>query len=254
MKHIDLNSDMGESFGAYKIGDDKAMLDIVSSANIACGFHGGDPVVMFNAISNAKAKGVEVGAHPGYQDLYGFGRRVIKGDSLAYMEKSMIYQLGAFDGIARAAGHKMTYVKIHGALNNVAQEDDDLAFALTNAVKIYDKTLKFMVMPHLALERAAQKLNLDSVSEIFADRTYEANGNVTSRKIEGAVLHDAKFASQRVLEMLDTQTLTARDGTKLKAKIDSICVHSDEPSAVEMARVVKVALIKNGWMIKSFIK
>jgi 5-oxoprolinase (ATP-hydrolysing) subunit A len=252
MKCVDLNSDMGEGFGAYKIGDDAAMLDIVTSANIACGYHAGDPDIMVQTALKAREKTVQIGAHPGFQDLIGFGRRVIRGDSYATIERMIAYQIGAMQACATLAGHKITYVKAHGALSNMAQEDDDLAMALAKAIQGVDKTLINMVMPGLAVERAAQKLNQPYVLEVFADRTYADSFNVTSRKIAGAVIHDAEIAAARLLEMLETSTLTTTSGKQLKVKIDTICVHSDEPSAVLLARRVKEVLKLNGWTVKAF--
>lgn len=252
MKCVDLNSDMGEGFGAYKMGDDAAMLDIVTSANIACGYHAGDPDIMVQTALKAREKEVQIGAHPGFQDLFGFGRRVIRGDSYTSLERMIAYQIGAMQACASLAGHKIKYVKAHGALSNMAQEDDDLAMAIAKAIQAVDKNLINMVMPGLAVERAAQKLNQPHILEVFADRTYAETFNVTSRKFAGAVIHNAEIAAQRLLEMLETSTLTTVSGKKLKVKIDSICVHSDEPSAVALARRVKNILEKNGWQIKAF--
>jgi 5-oxoprolinase (ATP-hydrolysing) subunit A len=253
MRHVDLNSDMGEGFGAYKMGDDAAMLDIVTSANIACGFHAGDPDIMVQTASKAREKGVNIGAHPGFADLFGFGRRVIKGDSYASIERHIAYQIGAMQACATLSGHRITYVKAHGALSNMAQEDFELANALSRAIYAVDKTLINMVMPGLAVEKAAIALNQPHVLEVFADRTYEESGNLTSRKIAGSVIHDAEIAAARLLDMLETGSLMTTTGKRLKVKIDTICVHSDEPSAVALARRVREILEGNGWQIKAFV-
>src|SRR5919107_3312999 len=189
--NIDLNSDMGEGFGPWKMGDDEAMLGIVTSANVACGWHAGDPNIMFRTAERAKANGVAIGAHPGFGDLWGFGRRIIRGDSAADIERMMAYQIGALQAVAALAGHRVTYVKAHGTLNNMANEDEDLALAIARAIKGVDKSLINVCMPGLLMEKASEKLGVPVVREFFADRTYEDNGALTSRKKPGAVLHDA---------------------------------------------------------------
>jgi 5-oxoprolinase (ATP-hydrolysing) subunit A len=252
MRFIDLNSDMGEGFGPWNMGDDKAMLEIISTANIACGFHAGDAVIMHDTAKLALEKGVKIGAHPGFNDLYGFGRRVIKGESLSDIERQVSYQIGAMQALAHVAGHKVTHVKIHGALSNMAQEDEDLALALGRAIKAVDRNLIYVVLPLLPMEKAAQKLNMPYINEIFADRAYLENGNLVSRKIHGAVIHDAEKAAQNMLEMLEAGAIITLDGKRLKTKIETICVHSDTPQAVRIAKTVREKLINNGWEIRAF--
>lgn len=249
---IDLNCDMGEGFGPWPMGDDEAMLDIVSSANIACGFHAGDPSIMFRTAEIAKRKGVAIGAHPGFNDLHGFGRRVIRGDSPAEIERMVAYQIGAMQAVAALAGHKVTYVKAHGALNNMANEDEDLALALARAVKGVDQNLVHVCMPGLLMEKASEKLGLAVAREFFADRTYEDNGTLTSRKKPGAVLHDAQAAADRVLRTLEDGAVTTTSGKRIPLAFDTICVHGDEPSAVAMARTVRAVLEANGIAIAPF--
>jgi UPF0271 protein len=249
---IDLNSDMGESFGAWHLGDDEAMLDIVSSANVACGFHAGDPSVMFRTAETARRKGVALGAHPGFNDLHGFGRRVIRGDSPAEIERMIAYQIGALQGVAALAGHKVTFVKVHGSLNNMANEDEDLAMAIARAIKGVDSSLIHVCMPGLLMEKATAALGLPMVREFFADRTYEDNGNLTSRKKPGSVLHDAEAAAERVLRTLQDKAITTTSGKRIPIEIDTICVHGDEPSAVVMARTVRAKLEQNGFTIAPF--
>lgn len=252
MTSVDLNSDMGEGFGPWKMGDDEAMLSIVSSANIACGWHAGDPIIMHRTAQIAKAKGVSIGAHPGFGDLWGFGRRVIRGDSMADLEKQIAYQVGAMQALAVMAGHKVTHVKTHGAMGNMSNDDDGMAMAVGRAIKAVDPALVYVVMPGLSTERAAEKLGLPMAREVFADRTYDDSGNLTSRKVEGAVIHDAAMAAQRVLRMVADQEVVTVTGKRLKVKIDTICVHGDNPAAVSMAKTVRDTLEAAGIAIRPF--
>ncbi len=249
---VDLNCDMGEGFGPWPMGDDEAMLDIVSSANIACGFHAGDPSIMFRTAEIAKRKGVAIGAHPGFNDLHGFGRRMIRGDSPAEIERMIAYQIGAMQAVASLAGHKVTYVKVHGALNNMANEDEDLALAIARAIKGVDASLMNVCMPGLLMEKASHGVGIPVVREIFADRTYEDNGTLTSRKKPGSVLHDADFAAERILRAVQDRAVTTVTGKRIPVEIDTICVHGDEPSAVVMARTVRAKLEANGVTIAPF--
>jgi UPF0271 protein len=249
---IDLNCDMGEGFGPWPMGDDDAMLDIVSSANIACGFHAGDPSTMFRTAETAKRKGVAVGAHPGFNDLQGFGRRVIRGDSPAEIERMVAYQIGAMQAVAALAGHRMTYVKVHGSLNNMANEEEDLALAIARAVKGVDANLVNVCMPGLLMEKASEKIGVKVAREFFADRTYDDNGTLTSRKKPGSVLHDAEQAAERVLRTLQDRAVVTTSGKRIPIEIDTICVHGDEPSAVAMARTVRAKLEANGIKIAPF--
>lgn len=246
MTTIDLNSDMGESFGVYTLGDDAAMLDVVTSANIACGFHAGDPLVMARTLAEAKLKGVCVGAHPSFLDLWGFGRRPIHGENPADIEKHMIYQIGALQALAHAEGMKLQHVKTHGSLNNLANEDADLAMAIARAVKTVDRDLVLVVMPGLEAERAGEALGLPLAREVFADRAYAANGHLVSRKAAGAVIHDGEVAAERVLRMVEDQAVTTIDGERLKVRIDTVCVHGDTPGAVAMARRIRERLTDAG--------
>jgi 5-oxoprolinase (ATP-hydrolysing) subunit A len=250
---IDLNSDLGESFGAWSMGDDAAMLGLVTSANVACGFHGGDWNVMFETARVAKAHGVAIGAHPGFNDLHGFGRRVIRGDSMGEIERMVAYQIGALQALATMAGHTVTHVKPHGALGNLTNEEDGFAAAIAKAIKAVDPTLIFVTMPGRNSERAADKYGLQQAREFFADRTYDDHGQLTSRKQPGAVIHDAKAAAARVLATLDARAITTVNGTKIPVTIDTICVHGDTPTAVAMARAVRTALEAAGVALKPFI-
>jgi 5-oxoprolinase (ATP-hydrolysing) subunit A len=249
---VDLNCDMGEGFGPWPMGDDDAMLDIVSSANIACGYHAGDPSIMFRTSETAKRKGVAIGAHPGFNDLMGFGRRVIRGDTPAEIERMVAYQIGALQAVSALAGHRVTYVKAHGSLNNMANEDEDLALAIARAIKGVDGNLINVCMPGLLMEKVSDKLGVPVAREFFADRTYEDNGTLTSRKKPGSVLHDAAEAAERVLRTLQDQAVTTTSGKRIPIRIDTICVHGDEPSAVEMARTVRAKLEASGIVIAPF--
>jgi UPF0271 protein len=249
---VDLNSDMGESFGAWTMGDDRAMLDIVTSANIACGFHGGDPLVMDRTVTLAKARGIAIGAHPSFLDLWGFGRRPILGDTPDEVGKFVIYQVGALQALAAAAGHRVTHVKLHGSLANMAQVDDELAGGVARAIRDLDRDLVFLVMPGMATELAGEKAGLRMAREVYADRAYAEDGNLAPRKTPGAVIHDAEAATERVLRMLDEQAIRTLGGAKLPVRIDSICVHSDTQDAVAMARTLRSALERRGARLAPF--
>lgn len=249
---IDLNTDLGESFGAWTMGDDEAMLDIATSANVACGFHAGDPIVMHRTMALARDRRVDVGAHPGFLDLWGFGRRPIQGESPADIEKILVYQIGAARAVAEAVGWRLTHVKTHGSLGNMAMVDPDLAAAVARATRTIDRDLILLVMPGLALETAGLDHGLRVAREIYADRTYDDNGNLTSRKVAGAVIHDPLVASARVLRMVEDQAVTTISGRCLPVRIDSICVHGDSPQAVAMARAVRDGLTAAGVTMAPF--
>jgi len=254
MRIIDLNSDLGEGFGPWTMGDDTAMLDIVSTANIACGFHAGDPDTMRATVRLAKERGVAFGAHPGYRDLMGFGRRRVPGLSLGEIESMVAYQIGAMAAIAALEGHRMTHVKTHGALANVSTEDEGVALAIGRAIKAVDPTLAMMVMPGTATARAAEKLGLTPINEIYADRTYADDFNLSPRSAPGSVIHDGDLLVKRVIDMVSEGCLTSTSGKRLEVPIGSICVHGDTPGAVEMARSLRAALEKAGWTVKSSVQ
>lgn len=243
---IDLNCDMGESFGAWTMGADDSMLSIVTSANIACGFHAGDPDVMFTTLQNAREKNVAVGAHPGFQDLAGFGRRPILGYTPQQIRNMVIYQIGALKALAESQGTKLQHVKTHGAFGNIAAENSEWAKAVAEAIYQVDKDLIMVVMPGMCTEDAAIKQGLRVIREIYADRAYAENGNLLSRKLPGAVLHDPVVASQRILNMLEKSAIITENGTCIPVEIESICVHGDTLGAVEMARAVRGLLEEQG--------
>lgn len=241
MSPINLNADLGESFGAWRMGDDAALLQVIGSANIACGFHAGDPVVMRETVRLAVANGVSLGAHPAFPDLQGFGRRVMQ-LSPKELEATILYQVGALQAMAAAEGGRVSHVKPHGALNNMACADEAMATIVARAVKALDRELILLAPAHSALERAGEAAGLRVAREVFADRSYQADGQLTPRSQPGAVLHGAQDCVQHVLRMLDAGGIVTTDGQRLPTRIDSICVHGDGPGAVEAARAIRDAL------------
>ena len=242
---INLNADMGEGFGAYDIGDDDAILKIIRSASVACGFHAGDPIVMRRVVVRAKEEGVSVGAHPGFNDLWGFGRRRIhmKADELEY---TIAYQIGALQALAAYAGMRVTHVKPHGALNNMAAEDREIADAIGRALKVVDPDLIYVALAGSEMQNAGEALGLTTACEGFADRLYEDDGNLTPRRIEGSVIRDPATARARVVEMVRDQAIISRSGKRVPRRLDSICVHGDEPTAVAVGQAVRAGLEAEG--------
>jgi len=240
-RQININCDMAEGFGAYDIGNDVALLKIISSANVACGFHAGDPTVMHRFVMQAKEDGVSIGAHPGFDDLQGFGRRRIymKPDELEYM---CAYQIGALQAIACYAGLKVTHVKAHGALGNMAMEDESYAMALARASKTVDPNLIFLAHYGSQLHRAGERLGLRVAREGYADRQYADDGNLASRAMPGTVFRDAETAVRQVIRMIGEGEVVSRNGKVVKVEVDSICVHGDEPTAPVVAAAVRRAL------------
>ncbi len=248
---MDLNSDLGEGFGAWRLGDDDAMLGVVSSANVACGFHAGDPRTLLATCERAVAGGVAVGAQVGYRDLAGFGRRFIDYES-ADLVADVIYQLGALDGLARAAGDRVRYVKPHGALYNSIVRHEQQAAAVVEAVRRYDPDLSVLGLPGSVFLHLAAEAGLSTVREAFADRGYLPDGTLVPRREPGALLHDPAEVAERMLRLATDRTLVAVDGTVLTMEADSICVHGDSPGAVAMARAVHAALTGAGVLIAAF--
>ncbi|MBY6089800.1 LamB/YcsF family protein [Maritimibacter alkaliphilus] len=249
---LDLNCDMGESFGAYKLGEDAAMLELVSTANIACGFHAGDPVVMRRTIRMAKEAGVSIGAHPSFNDLYGFGRRRISGERPEDLEAQLIYQIAAMQGMAAVEGHRMTHVKTHGALGNMAAVDPNLAALCVRAVHAVDPSLTFISLPYSETYAAAERLGLAVACEIYADRSYTDAGELTPRSEPGAVIHDPQQSFDQVLEMVVNGVIPTTGGARLPVEPATLCVHGDTPGAVEIARTLRAALEENGVTIAPF--
>lgn len=254
MTTVDLNSDLGEGYGMWPMGDDAAMLDIVTSANVACGFHAGDSDIMLKTAQLAKAKGVSIGAHPSYRDLHGFGRRPVPGLTASEIETMVAYQIGALQAVASMAGMRVTHVKAHGALSNVACADPMTARAIATAIKAVDRDLIWVVLPQSEIERAGEAANLRLAREVFADRAYEDDASLMSRSKPGSVLHDSKEIAERVLRMVRDQAVVSASGKVLKMPIDTICVHGDTPGAVSIARAVRSTLEQNGFALKPFDK
>ncbi|MCG8510600.1 MAG: 5-oxoprolinase subunit PxpA [Rhodospirillales bacterium] len=250
MDCVDLNSDLGESFGAYVIGNDAEMLKIVTSANVACGFHGGDPLVMHETLTLAAENGVGIGAHPGFFDLWGFGRRPIHGERPEDVEKILIYQIGALQCMARSIGLKVTHFKAHGSLGNMAAIDPGLALACARSVRATDPDMIFLAMPGNKLEQAGEKLGLRVAREVFADRQYDDDGNLVSRNVEGAVIHDPEIAVPRIVRMVEDGEIVSVTGKRIPVNIDTICVHGDNPAAVTMSAKIRGALSVAGIAIK----
>ena len=242
---VDLNSDLGESFGAYTIGCDELVLPLVTSANVACGFHASDPVVMKKTVEMAAGAGIQVGAHPGYPDLMGFGRRnmaVTPDEAKAYV----LYQLGAMSAFCRAAGLPMQHVKPHGALYNMAGKDYALSKGICEAIREFDPGLIVLALSGGELLRCARDMGLRAASEVFADRAYEEDGSLVNRRKEGAMITDEDLAIERVIRMIKERKVTALTGKDIPIQADSICVHGDGPKALAFVRRIREAVKAEG--------
>lgn len=251
MPTIDINSDLGESFGAWSMGDDAAMLDVVTSANVACGFHAGDPAGILRTLKAAAAKNVTIGAHVAYPDKVGFGRRNmdVASDELT---ADVIYQIGALQGLAKAAGTCVRYVKPHGALYNTIAHDRRQALAVIEAIRAIDANLILVALAGSSLIELARNEGLQCIAEAFADRAYTPQGTLVSRREPGAVLHDPKLVAQRMLRLVEDGTIEAIDGSLARIQADSICVHGDSPAAVEMARELRRVLEQANMSLQPF--
>jgi UPF0271 protein len=248
---IDLNADLGEGFGVWRLGDDEALLGVVTSANVACGFHAGDPSIMRRVCTGAAAAGVTVGAQVSYRDLAGFGRRFVDADP-AELADDVLYQLSALDGIARACGTAVGYVKPHGALYNAAVHHEGHARAVVDAVAAADPTLPVLGLPDSALLRLADAAGLTTVAEGFADRGYTPEGTLVPRRQPGALVSDAGEVAARAVRMAVEGRVVAVDGTAVDLAVRSICVHGDTPGAVELARAVRAGLEDAGLRVAPF--
>lgn len=242
---VDLNSDLGESFGAWKMGQDADVLTFVSSANVACGFHAGDPLVMKKTVEAAVKAGVAVGAHPGYPDLVGFGRRAVA-CSPDELYTDTLYQVGALKAFCEAAGTKLQHVKPHGAMYNSAAKKIEEATALAQAVKDSGAGIILMGLAGSKFDEAAEKVGVPYAAEAFADRGYMNDGTLVPRKMEGAFVRDVEMAAQRVIRMVKEGVVEAIDGTVVKLRPHSICLHGDSPTAVQMAQTLRTRLIEAG--------
>lgn len=252
MSCVDLNCDLGESFGAYTIGLDAQVIPHVSSVNIACGYHAGDPVVMEKTVALAKEHGVAIGAHPGFPDLMGFGRRpmnITPAEAGTYVK----YQLGALLAFVKAQGLQMQHVKPHGALYNMAVKDEALAKAIAQSVASVDSNIRLMGLAGSLMLKEAEKAGLPVISEVFADRAYNDDGSLVNRKLPGAVIHDAQQAAARAVMMAKEHKVISINGKEIPLQADSICVHGDNAQAIELVCTIRSALEAEGIAIKNFL-
>lgn len=248
---VDLNSDLGESFGAYTIGNDSAIIPLISSANVACGFHAGDPTVMARTVKLCRESGTALGAHPGFMDLQGFGRRNMN-ISPEEAKALVIYQVGALSAFAASEGVKLQHVKPHGALYNMAGKDYALARAITEGVKSVDSGLTMLVLSGSQMEKAAKDLGMKYAAEVFADRAYEPDGSLVARSKEGSMITDEDEAVRRVIRMVKEGRVTAIDGCDIPITADSVCVHGDGAKALLFVQKLKTALEEAGITIAPF--
>lgn len=251
---IDLNADLGESFGSLRMRDDAIMLGIVTSANIACGFHAGDPMQMSEVVEEALKNNVGIGAHPGFNDLRGFGRRRFYDLPPKQLAADLIYQIGALQGIALAQESPLSHVKLHGALANMACEDFALAQTCVEAIRGVEKSMHILVMAGSEMEKAALAAGSPIVTEVYADRAYNDDGTLVLRNEQGAFIENPQLAADRMIELLETGRLTSLEGKKIALKGQSICVHGDNPQAIKMAETIRERLEKSGVRVERFTK
>lgn len=249
MMTVDINCDLGEGFGPYRMGDDAALMKVITSANIACGFHAGDPGIMVRTVQLALESGVDIGAHVGFADLQGFGRRVLHLEP-AELQAMTWYQLGALQGIAQAAGRQLQHVTFHGALGNMCFADAQLAATLMAAIKAFDAGLTVIAPPMTEMEKAAQQAGLPVKRVVFADRAYDDRGLLVSRKLPGAVIHDPEAVIERVLRMVQDGAITSQSGKRMPLSIDSVLVHGDTPGAAGLASLVRERLQHAGVQVR----
>jgi len=249
--YIDLNADMGESYGSWRKGNDAALLSIVSSANVACGFHAGDPDVMMKTMTLAKNNSVGIGAHPGFADLQGFGRRRLQ-ISMNTLQNQIRYQIGAANAIAAAAGTHLRHVKLHGALSNMTCEDPIMARSCYEAALSVAPNLSMMVLAATAQMEAVKELGCKWVAEIFADRVYNDDGTLVDRSSPSALIRDAKVAGPRIAQMIKEKAIITNSGKRIKTRIDTVCVHGDTPEAINIAKSVAYALKDAGIILRKF--
>lgn len=247
---IDINCDMGESFGAYRIGEDEKIIRYITSANIACGFHAGDPMVMARTVELARAHGVSVGAHPGYPDLLGYGRRDID-TSPREIRNYVLYQIGAVSAFARASGLGLRHVKPHGALYNYAAKNERASSEIIEAVKAFDPGLILFALAGSLCAEMAAAAGLEVVHEAFPDRAYTRDGRLAPRRLEGAVIHDPLKVRERTLKLVQTGKLISIEGEEITLRADTLCVHGDTPGAWEIAREIRQSLESAGITISA---
>jgi UPF0271 protein len=250
MARIDLNCDMGESFGAYSMGNDIAILDFVNSANIACGFHAGDPQTIHKTVKAALGKGVAIGAHPGLPDLQGFGRRTMA-ISMSEAYDMVLYQIGAVAGFAQALGGRLAHVKAHGALYNMAAKDQRLANVIAKAVHDFDSRLIMFGLAGSAMIEAAEDVGLRAANEVFADRTYQDDGSLTPRSQSNAMIEDEEQSVAQVKRMVTEGVVRSVDGSDVRVRADTLCIHGDQPNALAFARRIRTELERAGVEVKA---
>ena len=253
LKHVDLNADVGESFGPWILGHDEALFPHITSANVACGFHAGDPGVMRATVALARAHGVAVGAHPGFPDLSGFGRREMR-MSPRDVEDLVVYQIGALAAVAAVEGVRLQHVKAHGALYNMAVTEFALADAIARATAAVDRSLVLLGLPGSQLLQAGERAGLRTASEVFADRAYRADGTLVPRTQAGAVIQDEEVVVQRVVAMVRERAVVAEDGSRVTLRVDTICIHGDTPGAAQLAARVRAALEAAGMEVAPLSK
>lgn len=245
IRQIDLNCDMGESFGHYKLGLDEEVIKYISSANIGCGFHAGDPLVMRKTVKMAKERGVGIGAHPGFPDLVGFGRRLMD-VSPSEVRNDVLYQIGSLYAFTRAEGIQLQHVKPHGALYNIAAQNEELGRAVAEAVREFDRDLILVGLAGSKLLKVAQKMGLKVASEVFADRAYNSDGSLVSRRLPHALITDQKAAVSRIIQMVMEGRVISVDGEPVEVKVDTICLHGDGPQALQLARTLRERMKEAG--------
>lgn len=248
---IDLNADVGEGFGQYRLGDDAHLLPLLSSANVACGFHAGDPITMRETVAAAVRHSVAVGAHPGYPDLQGFGRRDL-GATPAEITAYVLYQIGALDVICRASGTRLRYVKAHGALYNRGAADPVVAAAIVEAVRLADPALVVLGLAGSHLIDAGRAAGLRTAAEAFADRAYASDGSLVPRSVPGAVVHDVEAVVARALRLVAAGRVTSVDGSEVAVQADSLCVHGDTPGALALVRAIRARFAAEGIVVAAF--
>ncbi|MBP6020463.1 MAG: 5-oxoprolinase subunit PxpA [Burkholderiaceae bacterium] len=243
--HINLNADIGESYGKYTIGSDSELMSLIGSANIACGMHAGDPTIMVKTVNMALNQGVSIGAHPGFNDIWGFGRRQIKMSPID-LEYLITYQIGALQAIAQAQSAVVTHVKPHGALNNMAHDSEDYAMAIGRGIKAADRDLIFVANAGSQMTLAGARLGLRVANESYVDRRYDDNGKMLSRERDDAVIKDPIAAVEHVMRILEDKMITSISGKRIPCEVHSFCIHGDEPTAVPVAKALREALAQAG--------
>ncbi|MCR4264773.1 LamB/YcsF family protein [Nitratireductor sp. ZSWI3] len=242
---ININADIGEGFGKFRMGNDEELMRLIGSANIACGMHAGDPTIMVQTVELAKRENVSIGAHPGFNDIWGFGRRQIRMNPLD-LEYSVTYQIGALQALAASRGARVTHVKPHGALNNMAHDDSDVAMAVGRGIKAADPELIFVANAGSQMTRAGEKLGLRIANESYVDRRYDDNGKMLSRELENSVIRSPEEASEQVVRILEEGALFSVSGKRIPAEVHTFCIHGDEPTAVPVMKAVRAKFAKRG--------